>query len=45
MSEENKHESFKCSECDCYNLKIIVEKESKSYNHVSGILGAKCFVL
>ena len=24
------NESFKCSECDCYNLKIIVEKESKS---------------
>lgn len=23
------NESFKCSECDCYNLKIIVEKEIK----------------
>ena len=38
-------DNFKYSECDRYNLKIIVEKESKSYNHVSGILGAKCFVL
>lgn len=45
MSEENKHENIKCSECGSYNLKIIVEKESKSYNYVSGILGAKCFVL
>ena len=25
MSEENKHENIKCSECGSYNLKIIVD--------------------
>ena len=45
MSEEYKHENIKCSECGSYNLKIIVEKESESYDLLSGILGAICFML
>ena len=45
MSEENKHENIKCSECGSYNLKIIVEKESEIYDLLSGILGAICFML